>query len=132
MGSADANGAAFARPGDSGAVAAGDRVVGDGSPIHGYGSVVIDRAAAVQYAGDGGIWIGSAIARRDRNLRVDGVYGGTADAGDRNQAGVRRGGEPGQKHGCEAGHESGAGWRRRRAWGGLGSGTLDRKLAIRR
>ena len=103
--------------------------VGD-VPIHGRSSVAIRREAAVQHAADDGVRQLGAVAGGDRNLRVDGLYGGATDAGDRNPASAGRGGKPGPQHDRASGHGAGAGRGRHRNWGGVGAGAGDRKLSV--
>ena len=74
--------------------------------------VDLDVARAVQHAADDGVRLRGAAARGDRHLRIDGVLGRAADAGDRDPAGARRRGGRRQEDGGVPGHAPDA--RRRR------------------
>ena len=84
------------------------------APVHGPAGVAgaldgggrgpIDVAPALQHVADDHVRRVGAVAGGDRHLRVDGVFGGAAHAGDRHSPVARRRRRRGAAHGDRAGH----------------------------
>ena len=88
LGDPHSSAAVFSESRDSERAAPGDRRIAGGSDSqHGRSGDAIHRASGFQHAAVDGLRRGRAAAGRDRNLRTDGLLGGTAHAGDRHSHG---------------------------------------------
>ena len=106
------------------AAAPGHRPAGLRRPLDGRCRGPLDVAAALQHVADDDLRRVGAVAGGDRHLRLDGVFGGAAHAGDRHPPVARRRWRRGAPHGGAPGHAAGDRRRGHRPRGVVGAGAV--------